>query len=204
MKQGNGGRWAGEVPGHQKKRAGWRSGPFTAVAIVVGVLLVYSQATRRDGPELGRPVYEADANGRMRRVSTPSPPAAPQKASPPLWKPEVSLLLARAGELRLTAAQRTALSDMDAAWAREKHDLGRRMEGAVGEAQALAQRAGPQSRAPLSLMQGSLGGYSELSTLYDRRRAWHWGRAVAVLNADQGRALERLRQAGALIGRGAQ
>jgi hypothetical protein len=170
------------------KRRWFLLGPGTILALVVGVAIVATNrlANRPPAdPNAGRIVYEADAQGRMRRVTTPSTVRRPL---PRPWKPEVSLLLERASVLKLDAGQIKELTALNSAWLREKAAL-------LHEIERAASGARPQGSASASQITAGLGDYSRLSQQYNERRANYWRRAVAKLTGEQVQTFDRLTDA---------
>jgi len=175
------------------KRPWWRPGPGAIVALVVAAAIVAWQISRPPGPDAGRITYEADANGRLRRVDRPSLRNAARTAPPPFWKPEAHLLLERDRELRLTATQRAALRKLDAKWKLEKARLQQRLAENTREANTLLQRAAPEHGASLTAVRTGLEDYSRLSEEYDGRRAGFWMRARGLLTSLQRQQFDRLK-----------
>ncbi len=156
---------------------GPRIGPATTVALVIcGVLVALGRATRR-------PHYLGEHAWRERPAShaAASVPVAPEP--PPLIKPDPGYVLARADILKLTPAQRKAVTAADAAWCTERERLTQAMETAA--APARTERA-----ASAEEVAGKLGGYSDLSREFDARRRQAWDEARRALTPEQIRALD--------------
>jgi hypothetical protein len=113
--------------------------------------------------------------------------------TPPLWKPEVSLLLERGQELHLTATQRMEIQKLNAEWSSEKADWRQRLNVATGDADTLLQRSVPERSTSLTVVRSSLEDYSRLSEEYDRRRSEYWTQAVGLLTANQRQQFDRTR-----------
>lgn len=173
-----------------EKRRGWRIEPRTAIALIVGFAVVYSQVTRPSDMNAGRIVYEADTNGQMQRVATPS---VSKQALPPLWKPEVHLLVEHQGELNLTAEQWKILQQLDVEWTREKTHWQRQLGLATTETDTLLKHTTPERSASLSMVSNNLKDYSRLSQEYNQRRAAYWGQASGLLTNSQRGQLDSLR-----------
>jgi hypothetical protein len=173
------------------KRPWWRPGPGTIVALMIGAAVLGWQISRPSDPNLGRIIYESDASGHLHRVAAPSVQASPR--TPPLWKPEISLLLERGQELHLTATQRTEIQKLDTVWSREKADWRQRLSVATGDADTLLQRSVPERSTSLTVVRSSLEDYSRLSEEYDRRRSEYWTQAVGLLTANQRQQFDRTR-----------
>lgn len=170
----------------------WRFRPFTLVALAMGGAIVYTQFNAPADNTPGRMIYEADGQGRVRRVAEPSARTVVKTALPPLWKPEISFLLAHARKLHLTKGQHKMLRELDTAWEQENVSWQQQMRSATGDADALLQQADKNKGVSLSLIANSLSDYSRLSEGYDRSRASYWQHAISVLTADQRRQLDTL------------
>ncbi|MCW3054035.1 MAG: hypothetical protein JWN14_3205 [Chthonomonadales bacterium] len=174
------------------KRPWWRIGPGTVVALMVGAAVLGWQISWHQDSDRGRIVYEADASGHLHQVAAPSVQTTP-RIPPPLWKPEVPLLLERGQKLHLSAVQRTDLQKIEAMWSREKADWQQRMKEATEDADALLQRSGAERGNSFTIVRSSLENYSRLSEEYDQRRAEYWIQAVGLLTNNQRQQLDRVR-----------
>lgn len=178
------------------KRQWFRIGPGLVFALIVAAVLVASgQITRRTplDPGAGSIVLEADSQGHLRRVSTPS---IKPTSIPRLWKPEVVLLLAHGTELRLNARQRVALNELNAAWLREKAQLEREMKRATSDVKQFFERATPERGMSTTQVASSLGDYSALSQQYDQYRVVYWTQANKVLTYEQRQWLDKITKVG--------
>ena len=175
------------------RRRWLRLGPGTIIALIVAVAALASgrlNEPNKAALSAGRVVYEADAQGRMRRVDAAAPPPRPL-ALPRLWKPEPRMVLDRQSELHLTSGQRRTVAALDAGWRHDRAQLEAEMQPIATRA---GQGAGAESETQgvsMAQLRQGLADYSELSRAYDARRADYWQRAVAVLTARQRRTMER-------------
>ncbi len=126
--------------------------------------------------------FEADASGKLRQVERPSNPTAPL---PNLWKPEPQILQQHRLLLKLTKAQGVRIESITAEWEKAKEDLLRRIDG-----ETKGTRNGKTS---MVAIQSGLGGYAELSRLYDRTRNAYWNKAIAELDSKQKASIEKIR-----------
>lgn len=151
-------------------------GPGT-VAMIVGLAAfgIYGFFTQPKQAE--RIYFEADEAGHLRQVDQPSQ-SMPKSLA--LWKPEPDVLLARGQQLRLSPEQINKISRFAESWASDKAALEGRMQE---EMQQMKLRDG--ERATVAGMHSQLGGYSELSREYGRRRDQAWTSALAVLSEEQ-------------------
>lgn len=151
-------------------------GPATILALllVIGIAATGKLArTPAPNPNLGRIAFEADRHGRLQRVNAPG-----HSAASPLWKPTPDLILARAGELKLTADQLRRLTKIDNDWKQDKKLLEAEMARVANGAKPVKSGASDQ-------LMRDLRGYSELSRQYDARRTDCWNRALSQLTLDQ-------------------
>ncbi|MGC8669369.1 MAG: hypothetical protein ACP5VE_14785 [Chthonomonadales bacterium] len=165
-------------------------GPGTIAALAVGGFLVV--AGRLVQPPLqdkaaGRVVFQADASGKLKRVSAPAADAIAQ----PLWKPEPNTLLAQKARLHLTSSQLQQIRAVNDAWRRQKADLMEAMNRAVAAAK-------PSGAVSASQISAGLKDYSDLSREYNARREFAWRMALAVLKPQQMKNLARLIERGTL------
>jgi hypothetical protein len=176
-----------------RQRPEFRFGLGTLIAVIAVVSILASGWLKDKNPPsllAGQIVYEADAQGRMRRVDAPS--ASVQIAPPRLWKPEVALLLERAPDLQLTPAQRQKVRALNASWLQEKRRLQSEIEQAASGAAESLQAARLGKSLSLAQIRQGLGDYSSLSQTYDARRVNYWALAMALLTAQQQAKLGRL------------
>ena len=175
------------------KRARLRIGPGTLLAVVVAAAILYGQVMRPQptAAGTGQIVYEADAQGHLRRVATPT---MSSDKLPPLWKPEVSLLLNQDGEINLRPEQRKQVNTLKMEWLREKSALEQQIERAATDADTLLKQATPKHGAAPAMVASSLRDYSALSAEYDQRRADYWVKATGLLTPAQFHQLDNMRQ----------
>lgn len=179
-----------------KKRPWFRIGPgFILALVIAAAIIAWGQLPNKTpyAPGAGSLVWEADAQGHLRRVSAPT--AVKQAPLPPLWKPEVSLLLERASELHLSGAQRSRLTTLNTAWQREKTEMEAVLNRSSVEAHTVLEHATPERPASATQIMNNLSDYSTLSAEYDARRAAFWVQGCAVLTAEQKKAFEKLGEA---------
>lgn len=185
-----------------ERRRAWRIGPFTLTALVLCAAVAYAQFTKPVAQaslpadsQPGHVVYEADASGQLRRVATPAVSSESQKPLPPLWKPEVGLLVSSADTLKLTEKQRNRLHKLDNAWQREKADWQRQFDSTAADAGNMLHKANTETGASLSAIAGGMSDYSQMSAAYDSRRINFWKEGLHVLSVAQRRTFDQLRRA---------
>ncbi len=169
-----------------------RIGPGTLLAVVVAAAILYGQVMRPQPTAAGTSqiVYEADAQGHLRRVAAPT--MSPTTV-PPLWKPEISFLLDHDGELNLRLDQRKQMNTLNMAWLREKSALEQQINRAATDADTLLKQATPEHGAAPAMVASSLSDYSALSAEYDQRRAAYWAKAAGLLTPTQLHQLDNVR-----------
>lgn len=175
------------------KRAHLRVGPVTLLAVVMAAAILYGQVMRPQ-PSVagaGQIVYEADTQGHLRRVATPT--ISPNMVLP-LRKPEVSLLLDHDSELNLRPEQHKQVQELNMGWLREKAGLEQQINRAAGDAGTLLKQATPEHGAAPAMVVSSLRDYSVLSAEYDQRRAAYWAKATELLTPAQRHQLNNMRQ----------
>ena len=178
------------------KRSRLRIGPGLLLALVIAGAILASGSlfdNKHTDPAAGNIVWEADAQGHLRRVHAVA--TVKQAPLPRLWKPEVGLLVRDAVQLVLTTAQRARLEALDAAWQHDRAQLETQMSAASADAQAVVTRATPERAASATQILQRLGDYSTLSTQYDLRRTSYWMQGTALLTPEQHKTLERLTEA---------
>ena len=146
------------------------------IAMFAGILAfgAYNLITRPKTPQ--NAYFEADRTGRLVRLDRPSP----ERANPPkLWKTEPRLLLSERGILELSPAQVSRISNIVTSWDAAKTGIEERIQATTSTL----------SRSETLNLSGNglatLGGYSELSREFDRRRSAAWSEAIEVLNERQ-------------------
>jgi hypothetical protein len=165
----------------------------TILALILAVVIIGSgwfTGGGQTGPRSGNTAFEADAHGRMRRVSAPSDTAA--EIPPPLWKPEPDFLAQHAAELQLDAARCRSMDALDAAWRREKSQWEAEMRSALDGPGALLQEPSSAKRVSLAQVRQGMSEYSAISREYDARRADVWEQAADLLTEAQRRKLDAL------------
>lgn len=151
-----------------------------ATLIGLGLFAAFGSMSR---PGSSKTVYfEADKLGKLRQVDHP---AWPRGGLTPLWKPEPGLIL-KAEVSGLTSGQTKEVSDLSKEWESVKADLLRTMDRET----AFLASASASRKAPPGL-QESLANYSELSRLYEAKRASAWSRAAALLSKAQREQLDK-------------
>ena len=175
------------------KRPRPRVGPGILLAAAVGAILLYGQVTRPQSSAAlsGQIVYEADAQGHLRRVAAPSTPAA---QIPTLWKPEVGRLLEHDSQLNLRSEQRAKLKALNTQWQRGKAEFEQQIQHSLEDARAALKRTTPEHTASPATVAGSLSDYSALSAQYDQQRMAYWAKAVGFLTPAQRGQIDSLRQ----------
>lgn len=155
---------------HPRKRA---FGPGTIASLVgIAVFAAYGYHSKSGTPK--SIYFEADASGRLKQLERPS---AEKTTPPPLWKPEPQLLQRHRLILKLTRLQEVQIGALASQWGSKKADLLRRIE---------AESTGVRSdKTSMVALQSSMGGYSELSRLYDQTRRFYWTSAEAALDTRQ-------------------
>ena len=169
-----------------------RVGPGTILAILGAAVLFISgkmSEPRARAGVSGRMVYEADANGKMQPVESPSAAAI---NIPPLWKPEPEWALQRGAELNLTAAQKDQIERLRAEWAAEKQTFSQAMNGSAAELERTVSPSAGHRGASMSFLKSGLADYSTLSRQYDARRTIFWQRTVDLLSKAQRERVETL------------
>ncbi len=168
----------------------FRLGPGTVIALVAALGIgIYGQIgdRRAQAPGVGKTVYEADAAGRMQRLD--APPTSSAKP-PPLWKPEVGLLLQHASELQIDGPGMQRIEALDTAWKWEKAGMEEALRNAVSTAAGKRQEAQGVHSASALQITGSLSDYSRLSHQYNAQRTIYWQNALATLTTKQKSLLE--------------
>lgn len=177
-----------------KRRPWWRFGPGTIVAIIIAAAVVVWQSVAHPSQDgLGQVTYEADASGRLQRTSSHSSPVTAGSTVPPLWKPEVQLLLDHSRELHLSPVQVKSIQRMDADWLAEKADLQQQIDMATGDTDALLYSSSAQHKAPLASVKRGMADYSRLSEEFNQRRTDFWIRTTRVLTTEQCQKLDGIR-----------
>ncbi len=171
-------------------------GPGTVVALIVAVgIWVFGLNGDRPAVDanLGQTRYSADhlesARGSMHASAVPGAPIA---KPPPLWKPEVDLILQHGSQLQLSDRQKQRIEALHSSWTLEKTSLEEAMRSAVSSAGGTQKVAQRYHSASASQITGSLGDYSRLSQQYNEQRAACWLQALAALTTEQKTVLERL------------
>lgn len=157
----------------------------TGIALVVAAtLLVIDRLHQPASPLManGRIAYEAGADGKLRRVAEPS---TTSRATAPLWKPEVGLLIVHAGELHLAPSQVARLQRLDRDWQRLKAG----MLGQMRRETPAAPRAGS---ATMASIRADLSAYAGHSRAYDAEREDAWQQGLALLDRGQRDFVERV------------
>ena len=165
-------------------------GPGTLVALAAAIgILAYERPGGQTPPDsgAGRIVYEADAHGKMRKVSAATTPA---EIPPPLSKPEVGLLLQNSANLRLDTSHKQHIEALEVNWQREKSGIEASLRRALSDAEGRRTGAQAYHSASASRITESLSDYSRLSHQYNERRAFYWRQALAVLTTRQKSLLE--------------
>ena len=134
-------------------------------------------------------MYEADSRGSMRKVDAAT---TLQSKPPPLWKPEVALMLTFRAELKLDHDQKQKIAALVAAWRQERAQLEADIRRAMSDADAVRKEAQTNQSASAGRITSSLGDYSSLSHQFNEERASYWTQAVAILTPEQKSALDRL------------
>lgn len=188
-----------------------RVGPATLLAAGVGAFLLYgrmihtkyaesgataiqtiaAENSAADAANGGGIVYEADALGHLQRVAAPTQPSL---RLPPLFKPEVAMLLGYDAQLSLQIGQRTKLKLLNSEWLRQKDDLQRQIERSEADTKTLLQHPTPNHNASPEMVTSSLTDYSTLSDQYDRRREAYWQKALLLLTAAQAQQFDSIRK----------
>jgi hypothetical protein len=163
-------------------------GPGTVGAALIALAIITTGVLNRQpaqGLNAGRVAFEADGQGRMRRVEKVLANTGEPGPVAPLWKPEVSLLNENAYALNLSTAQQQKLTPLDESWRREKALLLAGMDQASAQTTQAAGTAQSLRGVPLSVIKQSLGDYSSLSRQYDERRRDYWAQATTPLSPAQ-------------------
>lgn len=168
-----------------KKQRRLRLGVGTAMALLLGIGLAVTGrlATSPNlSPTAGRVVFEADAQGKLRRVDASSKQEAPLF---PLWKPEPSFLLINAQALNLNTPQRAEIGALIAQWSGEKSRMERGIEVALSGANSSLQNTKSGEGVSAASVKENLKDYSQLSREYEERRADVWRHSLSFLTAKQ-------------------
>ncbi len=200
-----------QAPPQANRRARLRVGPATLLAAGVGAFLLYGQMThtqpaqndaiaaQHDSPHgsgteasgAGRIVYEADALGHLQHVAAPSQPSL---RLPPLFKPEVAVLLGYDVQLSLQPGQRTKLKLSNSEWLRQKDVMEQQIERSEQDARTLLKHSAPSHNTSTAMVASTLSDYSALSDQYDRRREIYWRKALSLLTAPQAQHFDSIRK----------
>lgn len=166
-------------------------GPGLIFALIIAALGAVGLCTRHAPPNAGNIVWEADAQGRLRRVNAPTNEPIPV---PRLWKPEVGVLLAHGSELRLDARQSVALNKLNENWLREKAMLEQEIKQVTSDTHRIFERSSAEHGVSVTQVAHSLGDYSAFSQRYNQRRAVYWTQAVAILSGGQRQRLNKIEE----------
>ena len=170
-------------------------GPGTVVALIVALgIWVFGRTGDRPvvDPGIGQTRYEADnPEGARVRMRASAAPGTPSVKPPPLWKPEVGLIMQYGSKLQLNGHQKQRIEALHSAWTLEKAGLEEAMRSAVSAAGGTQKVAQRYHSASASQITGSLGDYSRLSHQYNEQRAAYWQQALSALTAEQKSVLER-------------
>ena len=158
-------------------------GASIAVMGLVGVVIAgqWRQAQPSASSPMGRIVYQADASGKLQRVSSSLPSITPPAR---LWKPDVGLILANTGKLRLNDSQKETIGRQNSLWIADKDAMERSMRQSTDN---FAPASGASSHPAVSAgrLSASLQEYSAISVRYDRRRQYYWVLATTALTPAQ-------------------
>ena len=171
----------GKQPDNSTRRPRFFIGPGLLVALAAAIVVVAWMAKQRirETPA-GPPVIE------RRVISIPG--AAPGPV------PEVKFLIDRSRRLALTARQVGALTDLQAEWEKLYYPKMKEANAAARRVDAYLSRAARNRKTPVAQIQKEAAPLIGLSSEIAAARSRYWGRAVALLTAEQRREADRIRK----------
>jgi hypothetical protein len=164
-----------------RRRRWFNFGPGIAIALVLSAFVVYTrwqEQARRTPPRIERTVLS----------DTDKPNAG--------IIPEISSLLARREELKLSAQQVKEIEKLQAEWERVAAPLREQADRAAGQFRAWMDEAQKRGRVAMNEVQERGAEVRELSAQLVQQRRAYWQSALKLLTEEQRAQVERMRDEG--------